>query len=314
MRILIAEDDPVSRRLLQAMLIKWGYEVELTCNGVEALQALQAEDAPRLAILDWMMPEMDGIDVCRCIRQRGNNPYTYVIMLTTRNRREDIIEGMEAGADDYIVKPFDAHELQVRVRAGARIIDLQAALLAAQEELRIQAAKDSLTGLWNHAVIVETLQRELERAHREGKPLGVIMADLDHYKRINDVYGHIAGDLVLCETANRIRSAVRSYDAVGRYGGEEFLIVAPGCDTQEAFKLGERIRDTIASQPFSTQDGTISVTISVGTVACEASQPYKASDLIRIADAALYQAKAEGRNRVVAANGQDPAKQNTYSA
>jgi len=305
MRILIAEDDPVSRRLLQAMLVKWGYDVQVTCDGAEALQAFQAEDAPRLAILDWMMPGMDGIDICRRIRQQKDGPYTYVIMLTTRNRREDIIQGLEAGADDYIVKPFDAHELQARVRAGRRIIDLQAALLAAQEELRIQATKDSLTGLWNHGVIVETLQRELERAHREGKPLGVLMADLDHYKRINDLYGHMIGDLVLCETAKRMQSVLRPYDAIGRYGGEEFLIVAPGCDAQEAFKLGERIREAIASQPFSVQDTTISVTISLGTAACAAGQSCEANALIRLADMALYQAKAQGRNRVVAFDGSE---------
>jgi len=308
MRILIAEDDAVSRRLLQAMLVKWGYEVQVTRNGTEALQALQAEDAPGLAVLDWMMPEMDGIEVCRHIRQRSASPYIYVIMLTTRNRREDIIEGMDAGADDYVIKPFDAHELQVRVRAGVRILDLQAALLAAQEELRIQAAKDSLTGLWNHAVIVGTLQRELERAQREGKPLGVIMADLDHYKRVNDTYGHVAGDLVLCEVANRIRSTVRPYDAVGRYGGEEFLIVAPGCDSGEAFRLGERIRETISGQVFSISDGLLSVTMSLGTAACDEGRSCDASALIRAADTALYQAKAEGRNRVMPANGSGPGK------
>lgn len=301
MRILIAEDDAVSRRLLQAMLAKWGYDVQVMRDGVEALRALRDENAPGLAILDWMMPGMDGVDVCREVRKRADGPYTYVILLTTRNRREDVIEGMDAGADDYITKPFDAHELQVRVRAGVRILDLQSALLAAQEQLRIQAAQDSLTGLWNHAVIVETLRRELERGEREGTPVGVAMADLDHYKSVNDTYGHVAGDRVLCETVSRMQGVVRPYDSIGRYGGEEFLIIAPGCGAEETERLGERIRESIAGEPYVTSDGNVNVTVSLGTAACETPRGCDASTLIRAADNALYRAKSEGRNRVVAA-------------
>jgi len=308
MRILIAEDDNVSRRLLQAMLTKWGYEVEVTRDGPEALHALQKEHAPGLAILDWMMPGMDGIDVCRAIRQQTDGPYIYVILLTTRNRREDIVEGIDAGADDYVTKPFDAHELQARVRAGVRILDLQSALLAAQDELRLRAAQDALTGLWNHAVIVETLERELERAHREGAPVGVVMADLDHFKRINDAHGHVAGDCVLCEVVSRMLGVVRSYDYIGRYGGEEFLIVAPGCDSTATFELGERIRQAIGEAPCATPEGPVLVRISVGTTACDRGQTCDAGALIRAADAALYQAKAEGRNRVVAAPVPDSAE------
>src|ERR671924_385299 len=196
--VLIAEDDMVSRRLLEAMLTRWGYEVAVTRDGVEAWEVLQGADAPPLAILDWMMPGMDGVEVCRKVRQCGQEPYIYLLLLTTMGDKENIIEGLDAGADDYLAKPFDPHELQVRLRTGKRIMTLQAELIEAREALRVQAMHDALTGVWNRRAILEVLAKELARSRREGVPVAAAIADLDYFKRINDTYGHIVGDMVLC--------------------------------------------------------------------------------------------------------------------
>ena len=230
MRILIADDSIVSRHLLDATLRKWGYEVVVACDGVEAWNALDSEDAPKLAILDWVMPGLTGPEVCRRVRERSKDKdtYTYILLLTSKSLKEDLIEGMESGADDYVTKPFDQHELKVRLRAGTRIIDLQRELVAAKDELREQATKDFLTRIWNRSSILDILQRELVRGGREKRGVGVVLADLDHFKEVNDTYGHFAGDAVLREFARRMQGSIRSYDAIGRYGGEEFLIVLPG--------------------------------------------------------------------------------------
>jgi diguanylate cyclase (GGDEF)-like protein len=308
MKILIAEDDPVSRRLLEAILTKWGYEVIVTRDGNEAWQALQAGDAPRLAILDWMMPGMDGPDLCRAIRKGMKEPYTYIILLTALRGEEDIVAGMEAGADDYITKPFRASELKVRLRAGRRIIDLQNELISARETLRSKATHDSLTGLWNHEEIMQILVRELERAGRENSPMAVIMADLDYFKKINDTYGHLAGDAVLRLTAQRMASLIRPYDAIGRYGGEEFLAVIPGCSMKSAVPLAERLRESIGGESMDTPDGMIAITVSIGIAIRDTGKPADAISLVHAADMALYRAKNKGRNRVEVASGEEAEK------
>jgi two-component system, cell cycle response regulator len=297
MKILIAEDDAVSRRILEVHLVKWGYEVIVTRNGDEAWRVLESADPPRIAILDWMMPGMDGVDVCRRVRSGVTEPYIYLILLTALGGEKDLVTGMEVGADDYIVKPFKADELRVRLRAGRRIIDLQNELITARESLRAKAAHDSLTGLWNHEEIISILKCELARAVREGKTIGAIMVDIDHFKRVNDTFGHMGGDAVLREVAARLLSQIRPYDAVGRYGGEEFLVVLPGCDREGAAALAERLRLSIASGPMDTPEGMIPVTISLGAAVSGAGGP-DAGALVRAADLALYRAKDQGRNRV----------------
>lgn len=307
MRILVAEDSPGPRRLLVTRLTEWGYEAVVCADGAGALGQLQDADGPRLAILDWGMPGLSGPEVCREIRQRAAAPYRYLILLTGRDAKADVVGGLEAGADDYLTKPFDAHELECRVNAGRRIVELNGQLLAAHEALRLQAAQDSLTGVWNHGAIIELLDREISRAGRDGSRVSAIMADLDHFKRINDQFGHLAGDVVLCEAARRMASVLRVYDAIGRFGGEEFLIVSPGCDEWEARVVAERIRASVGQAAVVVGDARIPITLSLG-VACSSDRPgSEGVALIRAADAALYEAKRRGRNRVEAAGDAAPA-------
>lgn len=299
MRILIADDSIVSRHLLDATLRKWGYEVIVASDGIEAWNELQKETAPSLAILDWVMPGLTGPEVCHLVRQRNREQYTYVLLLTSKSLKEDLIEGMEAGADDYITKPFDQHELQARLRAGIRVVELQAELLAAREALREQATKDFLTRIWNRSSILEILDRELARAAREERPVGIVLSDVDKFKSINDTHGHFAGDAVLTETARRMQSSIRAYDAIGRYGGEEFLIILPGCDEPCTFGQAERMRRYLRDDPMTLGDTMITVTASFGCTSILPESSLSAEALIRTADEALYKAKADGRDRVV---------------
>jgi two-component system cell cycle response regulator len=297
-RVLAAEDNPVFQSMLRSMLIKWGYDPVIARDGAEALRALEAKDAPRLAILDWMMPGLDGVEICRRVRAAGREPYIYILLLTARTDSQDLVEGMDAGADDYLTKPFVAHELRVRLRAGKRILDLQSELMATREALRIQATHDNLTGISNRGAILDSLQTELSRAARERRPVAVLMADADRFKQLNDTRGHQAGDAVLHEVAHRMKSVMRQYDTVGRYGGEEFLVVLPGCDGNRALVQAERIREAISAEPFRAQGNAFGITCSLGCSWREIASPEDAHALIREADLALYQAKAHGRNRV----------------
>jgi diguanylate cyclase (GGDEF)-like protein len=304
-KVLIAEDDSISRRMLEASLVKWGFEVLVAKEGEEAWGILQSNDAPRLAVLDWMMPGRDGIDICRSVRQRKGRPYIYVVLLTARGQKGDVVEGLEAGADDYVTKPFDPYELRARLRAGRRIVELQEQLLQAREALRDQASRDPLTGLWNHVTILAILRKEVARASRTHSPFAVAMVDVDRFKTINDTYGHMAGDAVLREASQRLRGAMRTYDSLGRYGGDEFLAVVPGCDPERVARFAESFRARIDGKAVETPEGMIPVTLSLGVVALENLPDVKAETLVRVADAALYRAKIAGRNRVALATAQD---------
>jgi diguanylate cyclase (GGDEF)-like protein len=296
-RVLIAEDDPVSRRVLEVFLSKWGYDATMAENGEEALRILESEGAPRMAILDWMMPGMEGVQVCRRIRAHGGRPYVYILLLTARTQREDLLAGLESGADDYLTKPFDAQELHARLRVGQRIVDLQDQLIGAREELRFRATHDALTGIYNHSEILDVMRRERFRQQREGGSFAIILADLDHFKRVNDTHGHTAGDVVLREAARRITASVRAYDFVGRFGGEEFLIVVPAAGTTGALATAERIRRAVEADPVHTQDTEVAITISLGVAVSSEAQPREPQELFNLADDALYRAKEQGRNR-----------------
>lgn len=301
--VLIAEDDPIFRRILESWFKRWDYRVTAVENGLEAWKILQNEDAPHLAILDWMMPGIDGLELCRRIRSGNSASYRYVLLLTAKDDKQDVIAGLEAGADDYLTKPFDVDELRARVRAGKRILDLQAALIRAKDDLEFAAAHDPLTGLWNRGAILDLLNKEVSRRRRTKDALGVVMADIDHFKKINDTYGHQTGDVVLEEVTRRLASSVRPYDSVGRYGGEEFLIIFPGCNAAALVQAAERLRQCIADQAIQTNTGPIPVTISLGLVSVEpdAKEQLDFETLVHHADEALYVAKAQGRNRVEAA-------------
>jgi len=298
--VLIADDEPISRRMLQASLVRWGYEVEVARNGEEALEALFRDAAPRLAVLDWMMPGLDGLEVCRRVRARPGAPYSYLLLLTSKEGSSDLVEGLEAGADDYIRKPFDAEELKARLRTGERILALQAQLLSAQEALRIQATRDGLTGLFNRRAFLERLAEELARAKRNGSKLSLLLLDVDHFKRVNDRLGHQAGDDVLRALGSRLSAVLRKYDTLARYGGEELIAALPGCGPATALVVAERMRSAVASVPIETGAGPVELTVSIGSATCAAGEP-DADALIARADAALYRAKNAGRNRVEAA-------------
>jgi diguanylate cyclase (GGDEF)-like protein len=297
MKVLVAEDDSVFRFALVKLLKKWGYEAVPAGNGTEAWELLQQEDAPRLVLLDWMMPGRSGVELCREIRTRNKQAYTYVILLSGKAERKDTVDGLQAGADDYLVKPFDRDELRARLLAGQRILDLQQQLLATQHALEFQATHDPLTELWNRRMILDHLAQELSRASRYHTPTAVLMVDLDHFKEVNDTFGHLAGDAVLREVARRLQAHIRPYDGIGRYGGEEFLLVAAQTDGASARVLAERLRSSVSCDPVATQEGTISVTLSLGVAVAESSALFAADDLLLAADAALYGAKRSGRNR-----------------
>lgn len=288
-RILIAEDSATSRLFLKQTLSKWGFEVVTTQNGLEALEELQKPDGPRLAILDWMMPKMDGIEVCQRIRQQAGHPYVYIIMLTAKSAIAELAMALQCGADDYVSKPFDKQELHARLRNGQRILQLQDALM-------FKATHDTVTGTLNRRAVIEALDIETARALRQHTPLAVAMLDLDHFKQVNDQFGHLAGDAVLRSVAERIAKSLRPYDVVGRYGGEEFLLVLPGCNLEQALEVTERLRQGLAASPVSFDKRLIKVTTSIGIAALTLERGEESNELIKLADDALYRAKQIGRN------------------
>ena len=293
----MAEDDASSRFRLETALRTWGYAVTSVTNGREALAVLARPNGPSLAVLDWSMPEADGLEVCRAIRRNPESRYVYAILLTSHDRDEDVIAGFDAGADDYVTKPFNTKELRARIRSGARIVQLQQQLMAAHEELREKAMHDPLTGVLTRGAFFEISDHEFARARRSRTPLSIVMADIDHFKSINDRFGHPGGDEVLREVARRLHATFRKEDAVGRYGGEEFIALAMGCEGADAMALADRFRLAVGNQPFVIGSDWVDVTTSVGVVTGTAADGMQG--LIRAADEALYRAKATGRNKVV---------------
>jgi two-component system, cell cycle response regulator len=291
MRVLVADDDEITLVALDGMLSHLGHEAVLARNGTEAWELIRRDDAPSLAILDWMMPDIEGPEICRRVREDRKRPYQYLIMLTAKDQLNDLVESLESGADDYLSKPFDERELRARLHAGERI-------LALQDELRARATFDELTGLLNRGTVRERLQREFALAVRHGAPVSIIVADLDNFKHVNDTHGHPVGDEVLREASKRLGSRMRSYDELGRYGGEEFLVVLPGCNLANALRVADRMRRAIAEEPVGTSAGPLQLTASFGVASVHKAPSPNIDAMIAAADEALYRAKRGGRNRV----------------
>jgi diguanylate cyclase (GGDEF)-like protein len=292
MRVLIAEDDAVSCRLLEAFLQKWGYEVTVAKQGDEAWRLLRSEDGPKLAILDWMMPGMDGVEVCREIKKGAPESAVYVLLLTSRSQAQDLLEAFEAGADDYLTKPFDPRELKARLHSGGRLLGLQDQLNEARRRLESEATRDALTGLWNRAAILDMLRRELTRAERDASSVALAFAELDDFERLRGTLGEQAGDALLREVAQRIRSSVRYYDSVGRYEAAKFLLVVPECDGPGALTQAQRLRILINNKPLQTPSGAVAVTLSLGVAAKGEAKEADAEALLEAAAAALARAQA----------------------
>lgn len=296
--VLLADDDAISRTMLEACLRKWDFNVTSAKDGLYAWHELQKKSAPSLVILDWMMPGFSGIELCRRLRARRNAAYPYILLLTSKDSKDDVVEGLDAGADDYLTKPFNVNELKARLQVGRRILQLQNDLLRKEEELRFEASHDRLTGQWNRGAILDFLGREVERGKRSGDPVGTLLIDIDHFKSVNDLHGHQSGDAVLREVAQRLAFGLRSYDWLGRYGGEEFLVLLSNCNTEVATMCAERLRQAVASEPIQIGDVKLTVTISIGTTVSSQEHDLTDDQLVTIADAALYRAKNRGRNRV----------------
>jgi len=298
MQTLVVDDSAVYRKLIGDHLRRWGFGVTLAETGCEAWRILQQPDAPKLVLLDWVLPDLEGIEVCQRIRQAGSSgPYVYVILLTSKEGRHNMLEAMQAGVDDYLAKPFDELELKARLLVGKRILELQEELVSARESMRHAATHDSLTGLMNRGEILAMLQRELERARREQKPVGVILGDIDHFKMVNDTLGHLFGDETLREIGRRLQAQVRIYDGVGRYGGEEFLMILPNCDLPNTLLRANDLREIIANTPVVCSGAQRTVTMSMGVAISDCQEKNEVTGLLSQADSALYAAKENGRNR-----------------
>jgi two-component system, cell cycle response regulator len=300
MQALVVDDSAVYRKIIGDHLRSWGFSVTLAETGADAWQILQQPDAPKLVLLDWVLPDLEGIELCRRIREAGlSGPYVYVILLTGKEGRQNMLDAMQAGVDDYLEKPIDDLELKARLVVGKRILDLQHELVSARDSMRHAATHDSLTALLNRGEIVRTLQRELERSRREHKPVAVILGDVDGFKAVNDTLGHLFGDEVLREVGRRLPAQLRVYDSVGRYGGEEFLMVLPNCDLQDALSRANDLRKIIGDTPMVSSGVERIVTMSMGVAVSDTDESKnKLEVLLNHADAGLYAAKANGRNRV----------------
>jgi diguanylate cyclase (GGDEF)-like protein len=303
LRLLLVEDEPVQRQVLERRLHRAGYAVDTAQNGEEALEKILHEHY-QILITDWGMPGMDGATLCRRVREVNLSGYLYILLLTGHDSSADIVAGLEAGADDYIRKPANEAELLARLNAGRRVLELERSLRDANARVKLLSVTDALVGTYNRGYLTDELALEIERARRYGRPLAVVMADLDWFKRINDVHGHQTGDEVLQCFVARVRSSIRKPDWVARYGGEEFVVVLPDTNLVDAVTAAENMRLQCASAPMPTSTGDLTVTASFGVAALEslpATQAPTVATLLRRADVGLYQSKNAGRNRVTAA-------------
>jgi len=301
-RLLLVEDEPTQRKLVERQLKRAGYAVETASDGEEALARILGGQF-QLLLTDWDMPGMDGRTLCRRVREANLPTYLYVLLLTSHGSTDDVVAGLDAGADDYLRKPANEAELLARLNSGRRIVQLEQSLREANATIQQLSETDPLVGTFNRRYLSTQIVREVDRARRYKHPLSAVMADLDRFKRINDERGHQTGDEVLQHFAQLARSTVRPSDWIARYGGEEFVIVLPETDLAGAAVAAEKLRALCAERPFPTSTGEIAVTASFGVAelrieSLTQSDDASAQALLRRADAALYTSKNEGRNRV----------------
>jgi len=297
--ILIAEDEAVSRKVMVKHLTKAGYDVTAVENGRQALDAFEEKFYPFI-LTDWIMPEMDGLELCRAIREKRDRGYVYLILLTHKAAKDDIIVGLEAGADDYLTKPVYFVELTARINNGMRVLELEKSLKKAGQEIYHLTVTDSLTGTFNRRYLNEHMPEAIDQALAQTNPLSLILCDIDHFKKVNDTYGHLVGDAVLRSFARIIKDTVNDQkDWVVRYGGEEFLLVLPDTDMSGARALSEMLRQFVAQATIKASGHDINITASFGLTGLDDTDETTPEILLNLADEKLYRAKEEGRNRVV---------------
>ena len=300
--VLIAEDDPVSRKLLEKTLSKEGYDVVTAENGRKAFETFEERFFP-IVITDWMMPEMDGLDLIKTIRRKERAGYVFIFLLTAKSSKEDIIAGLGAGADDYLTKPFNRGELMARLKTATRILELEESLKRANKEIHVLSITDALTGCFNRAYMDKTLPKEVKRCLRYKRPLSLIMGDIDHFKLVNDTYGHQTGDEILRRFVTCLNREIRKeIDWICRYGGEEFLLVFPETDFDSAMGLAERLRVNVSEMLIDFEERKDSITVSFGVTGLPATMKnhdISHEEIIGLADRFLYEAKETGRNRIV---------------
>jgi two-component system cell cycle response regulator len=309
-RLLLVEDEPTQRMMLERQLTRAGYVVETAENGEEALNKI-LEGQYQILLTDWDMPGMDGPTLCKRVREANLSTYLYILLLTGHLNTDDVVAGLGAGADDYIRKPANPAELLARLTAGSRIVQLEQSLREANDKIQLLSITDPLAGTFNRRYLNDQLLKEVDRARRYGRPLSVIMADIDRFKRINDERGHASGDEVLKRFADLSKNTLRPSDWIARYGGEEFVIVLPETDLVGAGIAAEKIRGACADAPMPLASGDLQVTSSFGVAAL--SKPTESPDvaaaaMLKEADTALYTSKHEGRNRVTVAGRHDLSK------
>ncbi len=305
MRILIVESLADSRKLLEEALDGWGYQVTAIDDPAAVMGSFQRESPPAMVLVGSLTDRTSVKQLCRGIREFGEKPYIYILLLADKGQSEYTLEFLEAGADDYVTKPYDELELKARLRAGKRILDLREELRRAQATIGYQAYHDPLTGLWNRGAIIDALQRELARVRREKAPVGLLMVSIDGLKEVNDKYGHMAGDAAIRATARELRASLRPYDAIGRYGGEAFVIIVTGCDSRSSLKQAERFFETLKGRTVdisqwgkfvSGKDAALPILYSIGVIS--GTGEHDSETLLKTLESAVRKARTAGGNRI----------------
>jgi diguanylate cyclase (GGDEF)-like protein len=297
LKILVADDSAVYRKLVKQTLSDDNHKVIFAKNGREALE-LYAQHAPALVITDWTMPDTGGLELCKKIRQDFQQHFAHIILLTSNSDKEQVVEGLAGGADDYLTKPFHQGELRARVNVGLRVVELHRQVQAKNRQLEEMALTDPLTGLANRRAVDIWITRQLSAAARHDFPIWVAICDLDHFKKVNDTYGHEAGDMVLKTFAQILKANTRQSNICGRHGGEEFLNIITHVERDNSVIAFERIRKQMENQKFTFNNQTFSATTSMGIAGFRGTRPPAFADLLAQADEALYSAKHKGRNRI----------------